>query len=649
MGGKKSFIFWILTVFFLILLAVFLFYSGFRIQISGYTLTSLNETSETFGVGDLVQVNISIADVSNLSGIQIDVIYDSSILDYNRTEEGNFLSEGGLVSTYFNESEIGVTPGNLDDIIIFRKGEANGVSGAGVLASIYFNATQEGTSYLNLTQVLLSDPGGGSIPSTISNTTVIIYSFESDQTNPVTTLDDPINVYNTTSQNIIFNATASDNIKLVNMTLYSNFSGSWIANVTNSSPINNTQSNFTVDGISEGYFVWNVYACDNSSNCDFASSNRSLIVDLTSPNLIINSPSGTLDTNNVTVNISFIDNILPQYCSYNITNSIGGVVVATNSIDCYTPIEYQTIEDGLDYVINAFVNDTVGNSNMTNQTFSIDTAAPPVFYGGSGGGGGGSSTTFSGGTFTFSPEQISLKIKKGETKNSSITITNIGASTLDFTISSDLELLPLEKEITILPGDSSKIEFNILVSGDSPTDLYIGNIYITTENTTEQILISVEVISERVFVLLEIDLSSKYVYTSPGEKIRPVMTLSKLREGTSNNVGMGYVIRDEKGEILLIERETREIGDVLKFEKDFKIPNELPYGKYVFYARAENSGEISSSSRWFVLQKPGFFLFLRRNILWALPTILALIAAAFFFLRRIKRRSTMSLKHVPDN
>jgi hypothetical protein len=645
---NKTFTFWILVVFFLIILAMFLFYSGIKLQISGYTLTSLNETAGSYSVGNPVQVNISIADVFNLSGIQIDVIYDSSILSYDRTEEGDFLNEGGLVSTYFNESEIGVTPGNLDDIIIFREGEPNGASGTGILASIYFNATQEGTSYLNLTQVLLSDPDGGSISSTISNTTVVVSSPGSDQVDPVTTLDDPGEFYNTTSKNIVFNATASDNIKLVNMTFYSNFSGSWTANITNSSPVESTKTKFSVNGIPEGYFVWNVYSCDNSSNCAFASSNRSLIVDLTPPSTIINYPLGTVDTNNVTINISFIDNVVSQYCSYNITNSTGDVVIATNIIACYNSVEYQTIEDGSDYVITTFVNDTTGNSNITNQTFSIDTAAPPVFYeeggGGGGGGGGGTTTTFSGGAFSFSPEQISLKIKHKDTKNSSITITNIGASTLDFTISSDLELLPLEEQRTLIPGESSQIAFDIFIGEDVPADFYLGNIYITAENTTEQILISVEVISERVFVLLEIDLPSKYVYTSPGEKIRPVMTLSKIRQGTSDVVEMGYTVRDERGEIHLIERETLEIGDVLKFGKDFKIPDEIPYGKYIFYARAENSGEISSSSRWFVLQKPGFFLFLRRNIIWILPIILALIVAAYFLLRRIKRRSTMPLE-----
>src|SRR3990172_12502819 len=217
---------------------------------------------------------MTIYNVTNLSGIQINVTFDSSRLNYINTTEGEFLSENGSASTYFNESEIDTsTPGLLKDIIVLRQGEPDGVTGQGVLVSIYFNATATGTAYVNVSGGLLSSNEATSISYDTGNSSFTIGSGP-DIISPVVTLNQPADTFNTTSQSIVFNATATDNINLTNMTLYTNFTGSWAANVTNSSLVNNTLTNFTVTGISEGIYVWNVYACDNSSNCAYSASNR---------------------------------------------------------------------------------------------------------------------------------------------------------------------------------------------------------------------------------------------------------------------------------------------------------------------------------------------------------------------------------------
>lgn len=111
-----------------------------------------------------------------------------------------------------------------------------------------------------------------------------------DSTNPTINLDSPEDNYNTTSQTITFNATASDDINLTNMSLYGNWTGSWIANTTNTSPINNTLTTFTISSLPEGKYVWNILTCDNSSNCVFDSSNRTFTI--SSETVTVTSPSG---------------------------------------------------------------------------------------------------------------------------------------------------------------------------------------------------------------------------------------------------------------------------------------------------------------------------------------------------------------------
>ena len=97
------------------------------------------------------------------------------------------------------------------------------------------------------------------------------------------TLNAPVDGYNSSSTTITFNCTATDDVKIENVTLYGNWAGSWAANETNSSSgLNNTPVIFTKT-ITDGNYKWNCYACDNSSNCAFAASNKTFTIDTTEP------------------------------------------------------------------------------------------------------------------------------------------------------------------------------------------------------------------------------------------------------------------------------------------------------------------------------------------------------------------------------
>ena len=93
-----------------------------------------------------------------------------------------------------------------------------------------------------------------------------------------------------------------------------------------------------------------------------------------SPGSVGSSAGQTLTSTNVKINISFTDNLITNYCSYNITNSQGGIVVSDNNITCgENSVEYQTIAEGSNYILTAFVNDTSGNINITNRTVHYGT------------------------------------------------------------------------------------------------------------------------------------------------------------------------------------------------------------------------------------------------------------------------------------
>lgn len=92
----------------------------------------------------------------------------------------------------------------------------------------------------------------------------------------------PVNAYNSTSQTLYFNGTASDNVAPLNLTLYINGT----ANQTNSSPTNNTMWSVSKT-LADGYYTFYFGACDAIS-CS-TSSSRNLTIDSTVPSVASNS------------------------------------------------------------------------------------------------------------------------------------------------------------------------------------------------------------------------------------------------------------------------------------------------------------------------------------------------------------------------
>ena len=105
--------------------------------------------------------------------------------------------------------------------------------------------------------------------------------------------------------------------------------------------------------------------------------------DYTNPSVVIVSPIGTKTSTNVTFNFTLSDEVALSYCEYNVTTSGLGVVVANNGINCSNSIEYQTISEGVGYIVNVLVNDTSNNLNHTSAIFDVSLAGGSADGGGS--------------------------------------------------------------------------------------------------------------------------------------------------------------------------------------------------------------------------------------------------------------------------
>lgn len=339
-----------------------------------------------------------------------------------------------------------------------------------------FNATiaNPGTYYFTITTT----------NSTVSNTTTLSFAVN-DSTNPAATFGtNPIANYNSSNSNVTFDLLCGDNTGAINVIqLWANFSGTWVANQTNSTPANGTYWNISVAGIADGRYIWGVYCNDSTNNNDYTDTNRTLTVDTTSP-----VPGFTCSATSVNVGEVIT-------CSCSGTDSGSGILTAVAD----SP---NTASSGTKTVTCA-VSDYAGNTASSTITYTVTEAGSSSS---SSSGGGSSSSFWIKGTYSASASEISEGYNKKiierqrvklslEGENHYVGIRDVGETTAKIEVTSD----PQQKEMSV--GEEWKVE----VTGDDYYDLSVilnsvqsGVVDLTIKSISEKIMGLEEEVGEEV-------------------------------------------------------------------------------------------------------------------------------------------------------
>jgi len=189
--------------------------------------------------------------------------------------------------------------------------------------------------------------------------------------NSYITLNSPINKQTIVTTLVSFNATANvtSGVTLVNMSLWTNETGSWgIRNITSLTGASNTTTwdRTFIDGDT---ILWNVQGCDSDGDCGFWINNYTVNVNTSLPLINIETPTGVFDYNYIgneeTLNVTFYNANL-NYCwyDYNGTNiTIDGCLTGIKNSITFT------LESG-NTNMTIYANDTAGNENSTFTSWS---------------------------------------------------------------------------------------------------------------------------------------------------------------------------------------------------------------------------------------------------------------------------------------
>lgn len=301
---------------------------------------------------------------------------------------------------------------------------------------------------------------------------------------PSIVLDFPISEYLNYQTDINFNYTPTD-FDLDSCELWGDFNGSFILNQTDTSPGNGVINTFFLD-LSDGTYLWNI-KCNDSIGNSAINGNQTFYIDTINPEISVSQPIGAKTSRTVSAVWSVSDNNLNS-CWYNVYQG-ASLEIVNSSVTCSDNSTSFDVSSDADFVFNFYVNDSAGNQNSTNSSFSVDTSSSttpstPSSGGSSGGGGGG-----------YFPSELTGKMQvtqlgeiiayEGDEKSLSLNVKNIGSKFLNNCrliakgdISSWIYLDQIEG---IAPGENVDFNFNLNVPEEIGSGDYSGELEINCD------------------------------------------------------------------------------------------------------------------------------------------------------------------------
>jgi hypothetical protein len=293
----------------------------------------------------------------------------------------------------------------------------------------------------------------------------------------------------------------------------------------------------------------------------------------------------------------------------------------------------------LEFNVTGFSVYSAEETPVTNQTVNLTITT-----------GGGGGVTIKEKKFEISPEEMLISLKQGEITSKKIIITNLENQRLKVELNNTFikDFIRFnETEFYLNPKESKEINVDFIVSDDIPPDLYLGKIIATIEGTQKEILVAIEVESKSSLFDIKMSIPTKFQYVLPGEDILAQVELYNLGSQGRTDVLLDYIIKDNEGNEIIQEHDTVAVETSTSFIKDIKIPENLAFGKYIFYVRVNYNDKVASASAWFNVGKIEFYK--SKIFLYILAIIFIVLVLLIVFIiykiRKNKKNSKLTKRH----
>jgi photosystem II stability/assembly factor-like uncharacterized protein len=471
-------------------------------------------------------------------------------------------------------------------------------------------------------------------------------SFSVQVGSPTIVLDLPIDTY-FSEGDIEFNYTPSD-LDLASCELWGNFNGSFDLNQTDDSPSNGIINNFNLTLV-DGEYLWNVRCSDDVGNFAF-NGNKTFYVDMIDPSLSVSEPNGE-KTSRTEIPLEFsVFDASPVSCLYNVYSG-ASLEVANTSIDCSQSSSFDVSVDA-NFVLNFYVNDSAGNVNSVNSSFSVSTSG-----GGSGGSSGGGSSGGGGGGgavitkksnessdhFVEISDVGSIISKAGEEETLSLNVKNIGKSFLNncrVTVSGDISSWFYSDQIEgVAPGQNLDFVFSINIPEGSSEGDYFGDLELKCDEIIESQEVKVSIVGNSGAISIDEILQEKDIL-----EVNYVFDNSNF---IGNEIGVDIWVVDSD------EIEIKRVRDIFPINKDGLIERgvlvELPEDLVgIYYVYVALSSDLEDSVKQSVVLgksvSTGMVVFADQGKMTGYIVFLFVIGGMVFFIIRRNRKESKNIK-----
>ncbi|MCR4327785.1 MAG: hypothetical protein NUV46_04365 [Nanoarchaeota archaeon] len=226
----------------------------------------------------------------------------------------------------------------------------------------------------------------------------------------------------------------------------------------------------------------------------------------------------------------------------------------------------------------------------------------PTGGGGSGGGGGTTPTsnvtpaTSEEYNFVVNPDFFELKMDKGTYYQQTINLTNMGSKSLTILISvEELQnfIFPQERSISVLPGESIPLRFDVYVSESREADVYVGKIHFFATEVQKDSEVVLQVNERDALFDIRTEVLKKYVV--PGGRVRANVTLINKGDLRNFDVQLEYKVIDFDRNEYTLKKEDFAIDQSYNDVFFLDLPKNISIGNYLFYTQVRY-GEVNASS-----------------------------------------------------
>jgi hypothetical protein len=340
------------------------------------------EYNRTFSSTGLKSYNVSCEKTTSPTRPYIMVIDNITIVDcyapkwFNQSQNASLINQGDAVklSAYWTD-DVALNTAILatNETGAWANKTANYsspmlISGTGNWSNFTWNNASVASGTLVGWRIYANDTSGN-----WNVTGILAFNVTVIDNPPNTTLVSPFDGTLTTIQNISFICNATDDKNLANITFYWNYSGTWQSNGTTSISGQANNTTFLRTNLSDGSIRWNCQACDNASQCSFATSNWTVTVNTTPQNITVQSPLNiTYNTTSIWFNVSTTTN--QYWCKFSLDSASN--ITMNNDSKAHWYYSNNSMTQGAHNVL-FYCNDTLGNLNSSSTVyFGIDTIAP---------------------------------------------------------------------------------------------------------------------------------------------------------------------------------------------------------------------------------------------------------------------------------